>query len=67
MTQEGFASASEYFRFLVREAQKRRARQEFDDKLLEGIQSPDGEMTKADWEDLRQRISERSPEVQAQG
>ena len=63
MTQEGFASASEYFRFLVREAQKRRARQELDAKLLEGIQSPAGEMTKADWETLRQRIYERSPEV----
>lgn len=56
--QEGHASASDYLRSLVREAQKRRARQELDAKLLEGLQSPAGEMTRADWDALRKRIDE---------
>lgn len=66
MAQEGYASASEYLRFLIREDQKRRARQALDAKLLEGLQSPASEMTDADWTGLRQRIYERSPELRAQ-
>jgi len=38
LAQEGFASASEYFRSLVREAQRRKAKQELEAKLLEGLQ-----------------------------
>jgi antitoxin ParD1/3/4 len=67
MAREGFASASEYFRHLIREDQKRRARLELDAKLLEGLQSPGSEMTRADWDTLRQRICERSPELRARG
>ena len=40
MTQEGYASASEYLRALIRDAQKRRAKQELEAKLLEGLQGP---------------------------
>lgn len=65
MAEEGFASASEYLRFLIREAQRRRARQELDARLLEGLQSPASEMSDADWEGLRRRIYERSPELRA--
>ncbi len=67
MAQEGYASASEYLRSLIREAQKRQAKQALDAKLLEGLQSPASEMTEADWTALRQRIYERSPELRAQG
>jgi antitoxin ParD1/3/4 len=63
MTQEGYASASEYLRTLIREEQRRRAKQALEAKLLEGLQSPASEMTDADWDALRQRIYERSPEL----
>lgn len=66
MTSEGYASASEYLRALIRDAQKRRAKQELEAKLLEGLQSPTSPMTDADWTDLRRRIYERSPELRAE-
>ena len=52
MAQEGYASASEYLRALIRDAQKRQAKQELEAKLLEGLQSPVSEMTHADWSRL---------------
>ncbi|HEV3165607.1 MAG TPA: type II toxin-antitoxin system ParD family antitoxin [Isosphaeraceae bacterium] len=67
VAQEGYASASEYLRALIREAQKRRAKQELEAKLLDGLQSPATEMTAADWAGLRDRIIERSPELRDQG
>lgn len=62
MGQEGYASASEYLRALIREAQKRQARQALDAKLLEGLQSPAREMDEADWDRLRERIYADNPE-----
>ena len=53
MSEDGYASASEYFRTLVRDAQKRKARQELEAKLLEGLQGPVTEMTREDWESIR--------------
>jgi antitoxin ParD1/3/4 len=53
MAREGYASASEYLRTLVREAQKRNARQELEAKLLEGLQSPVSDLTAEDWESMR--------------
>ncbi len=53
MTQEGYASASEYLRALIRDAQKRRAKQELEAKLLEGLQGPVSEMTRDDWNSIR--------------
>jgi antitoxin ParD1/3/4 len=38
MAAEGCASASEYLRNLIRDAQKRQAKQELEAKLLEGLQ-----------------------------
>jgi antitoxin ParD1/3/4 len=67
IAREGFASASEYLRTLIREAQKRKAKQELEAKLLEGLQSPASEMTDADWAALRQRIVDRSPELRRPG
>jgi antitoxin ParD1/3/4 len=49
---EGFASASEYVRALIREAQKRRAKQELEAKLLEGLQGPAVEMTREEWDSI---------------
>lgn len=65
MALEGYASVSEYLRALIRDAQKRRAKQDLEAKLLDGLQSPVIEMTKADWTALRQRIYEKSPELKA--
>lgn len=53
MALEGYASASEYLCALIREAQKRRARQELEAKLLEGLQGPAVEMTREDWAAIR--------------
>jgi antitoxin ParD1/3/4 len=66
LAKEGYASASDYLRALIRDAQKRQAKQELEAKLLEGLQSPAGEMTDADWAALRQRIHERSPALRGQ-
>ena len=67
MAQEGYASASEYLRALIRDAQKRQAKQELEAKLLEGLQSPVSEMTDADWSTLRQHIYDKNPELASQG
>jgi antitoxin ParD1/3/4 len=49
---EGYASASEYLRALIRDAQKRDAKRELDAKLREGLQGPAIEMTGAEWESI---------------
>jgi antitoxin ParD1/3/4 len=46
----GYASASEYFRDLVREAQRRKAKLELEAKLAEGLQGPPVKMTRKDWQ-----------------
>jgi antitoxin ParD1/3/4 len=53
MTEEGYASASDYVRSLIRDAQKRRAKQELEAMLLEGLAGPVSEMTSADWASIR--------------
>jgi len=62
---EGYATASEYLRALVEDAQKRKVKQDLEVQLLEGLQSPASDLTDADWAALRQRIVDRSPELQA--
>jgi antitoxin ParD1/3/4 len=52
MATEGYASASEYLRALIRDAQKRRARQDLEAKLLEGLNGPVVEMTVEDWDSI---------------
>jgi antitoxin ParD1/3/4 len=58
MTQEGYASASEYLRALIRDAQKRRAKQDLETKLLEGLQGPAIQMTRDDWESIKREALE---------
>jgi antitoxin ParD1/3/4 len=59
MATEGFASASEYLRTLIREAQKRRARQALEEKFREALESgPATPMTKDDWVALRREALE---------
>ena len=54
MVQEGYASASEYLRALIREAQKRRAKRELEAKFREAMESgPATPMKSDDWVALR--------------
>ena len=52
LAQNGFASASEYLRALIRDDQKRRARRDLEAKLLEGLQGPSVVMTPDDWDSI---------------
>ncbi len=58
MAEEGYASASEYLRALIRDAQKRRAKQELESKLLEGLQGPAVKMTRRDWDSIEREARE---------
>ncbi len=58
MAQDGYASASEYLRALIRDEQKRRARQQLEAKLLEGLQGPSTVMTREDWDSIEQEALE---------
>ena len=58
LAQEGYASASEYLRALIREDQKRRARRELEAKLLEGLQGPSVVMTADDWDSIEREALE---------
>jgi antitoxin ParD1/3/4 len=54
MAQEGYASASEYLRALIREAQKRQAKRDLESKFREALESgPATPMTREDWVALR--------------
>ncbi|KAB8316899.1 type II toxin-antitoxin system ParD family antitoxin [Tolypothrix campylonemoides VB511288] len=63
----GYSSASEYFRELVRQDQKRKANERLEAMLLEGLNSGTAtEMTAQDWEDIRQAVRERIVKRQEQ-
>ena len=55
----GYGTASEYFRELLREAQKQKAQERLEELLLEGLNSSAGEMTSQDWQDIRQEVRAR--------
>jgi antitoxin ParD1/3/4 len=60
MAQEGYASASEYLRTLIREAQKRRAKRELEAKFREALESgPATPMTREDWDSIEQEAMDR--------
>jgi antitoxin ParD1/3/4 len=66
MAQEGYASASEYLRALIREAQKRQAKQVLEAKFREAIESgPATPMTPDDWQQLERNVWERQRQAQA--
>ena len=57
---EGYSSVSEYIRALVRDDQKRKARERVEALLLEGLESGEAtEMTKQDWVEFRREAVER--------
>ena len=62
----GYSTASEYIRQLVRDDQKRAAKERLEGLLMEGVESgPAVEMTAADWDELRRRVllNKESPRV----
>jgi antitoxin ParD1/3/4 len=58
MAADGYASASEYLRDLIRNDQKRRAKQALEAKLLEGLQGPSVVMTPEDWDSIEREALE---------
>jgi antitoxin ParD1/3/4 len=66
MSQEGYASASEYLRALIRDAQKRQAKQTLEAKFREALESgPATPMTPDDWQQLERNVWERQRQAQA--
>ena len=59
VSRAGYSSASEYVRRLIREDQIRRAREELEAKLLEGLKGPAKELTERDWAAIRQEVAKR--------
>jgi antitoxin ParD1/3/4 len=49
-----YSSASEYVRELIRADEKRKAEEQLEAKLLEGLKTPVGEFTRDDLRDIRQ-------------
>jgi antitoxin ParD1/3/4 len=58
IAQEGYASASEYLRALIRDAQKQQAKQELEAKLLDGLRGPSVRMTRRDWDSIEREARE---------
>jgi antitoxin ParD1/3/4 len=48
-----YSSASEYVRELIRADEKRKAQEQLEAKLLEGLNSAESELTSADWIAIR--------------
>lgn len=48
-----YSSASEYVRELIRADEKRKAEDALEAKLMEGLNSPENELTTADWVAIR--------------
>lgn len=57
---EGFGTVSEYMRALIREVQKKHAKQALEAKLKEGLESgPATPMTKKDWDSIMREVHQR--------
>ena len=62
----GYSSASEYVRKLIRDEQERRGRLDLEHKLLEALESgPASVWTPENLAELKRRVKERHPDVQA--
>lgn len=49
-----YSSVSEYIRALIRDDEKRKAEQRLEALLLEGLDSEESELTRTDFDDIRQ-------------
>ncbi len=60
VSEDGYSTASEYFRELVRADQKRKAEEKLEQLLLEGLNSsPARQLTKADLDEVRKVVRQR--------
>jgi antitoxin ParD1/3/4 len=59
IAQGRYSSVSEYVRELIRADEKRKAEEELEAKLLEGLKSPESELTPADWRAIRKEAMAR--------
>ena len=50
-----YSTASEYVRELIRADEKRKAEEQFEAKLLEGLNSAESTLTAADWSAIRKQ------------
>lgn len=56
----GYGSASEYIRDLIRQDQKRKAQEQLETMLLEGLNSGDAtQMSDRDWQEIRQAVRDK--------
>jgi antitoxin ParD1/3/4 len=56
----GYSTVSEYFRELIRQDQKRKAKERLETLLLEGLESGAATaMTEQDWEDIRKTVRQK--------
>ncbi|MBF0400843.1 MAG: type II toxin-antitoxin system ParD family antitoxin [Magnetococcales bacterium] len=53
IAQGRYSSASEYMRELIRADEKRKAEEQLEAKLLEGLNSPESELGPTEWINLR--------------
>ena len=53
IAQGRYSSASEYVRELIRADEKRKAEDQLEAKLLEGLSTAESPLTREDWKDLR--------------
>lgn len=58
-TKRGYSTPSEYVRELIREDEKRKAEERLEAMLLEGMASPETELTRRDFEDIRKEALRR--------
>jgi len=54
IAQGRYSSVSEYMRELIRADEKRKAEEHLEAKLLEGLKSPESELTPEEWRAIRQ-------------
>jgi antitoxin ParD1/3/4 len=59
ITSGRYSSVSEYVRELIREDEKRKAEERLEAMLLEGLASPETELTRRDFEDIRKEALSR--------
>ena len=59
IAQGRYSSVSEYVRELIRADERRKAEEELEAKLLEGLKSPESELTPADWRAIRKEAMAR--------
>ena len=59
IAQGRYSSVSEYVRELIRADEKRKAEEQLEAKLLEGLTGPESELTSAEWNAIRQEALAR--------